>query len=97
MKIEASDVPSAALIEYARIPIVFEVNAVLDVGDRLESGGFTLTERRVQTPYLKDYVAIAETPAEWARRYHTSKWGLMIARIDDHCVGGVTVAYDTPG
>ena len=21
----------------------------------------------------------------------------MIARIDDHCVGGVTVAYDTPG
>ena len=97
MKIEASDVPSAALIEYARIPIVFEVNAVLDVGDRLESGGFTLTERRVQTPYLKDYDAIAETPAEWARRFDTSKWGLMIARIDDHCVGGVTVAYDTPG
>ena len=97
MKIEASDVPSAALIEYARIPIVFEVNAVIDVGDRLESGGFILTERRVQTPYLKDYDAIAETPSEWARRFDTSKWGLLIARIDDQCVGGVTVAYDTPG
>ena len=97
MKIEASDVPSAGLIEYARIPIVFEVNAVLDVGDRLESGGFILTERRVQTPYLKDYDAIAETPTEWARRFDTSKWGIMIARIDDYCVGGVTVAYNTPG
>ena len=97
MKIEASGVPSAALIEYARIPIVFEVNAVLDVGDHPEGGRFVLTERRLQTPYLKDYDAIAETPAEWARRYDTSKWGLMIARIDDQCVGGVTVAYDMPG
>ena len=60
MKIEAYDVPSAALIEYARIPIAFEVNAVVDVGDRLESGGFILTERQVETPYLKDYDAIAE-------------------------------------
>ena len=76
MKIEASGVPSAALIEYARIPIAFEVNAVLDVDGRLESGGFILTERRVQAPYLKDYDAIAETPAEWARRFDTSKWGL---------------------
>ena len=75
VKIEASDVPSAALIEYARIPIVFEVNAVLDVGDRLESGGFTHRES-IQTPYLKDYDAIAETPAEWARRY--------IRRSGDH-------------
>ena len=63
MKIEASDVPSPALIEYARILIVFEVNAILDVGDPLESGGFILTERLVQTPYLKDYDAIAETPS----------------------------------
>jgi GNAT superfamily N-acetyltransferase len=97
VKIEAADVPSPALIEYARIPIVFEVNAILDVGDPLESGGFILTERLVPTPYLKDYDAIAETPAEWGLRFDTSKWGVLIARIDNHCVGGVTVAYDTPG
>jgi GNAT superfamily N-acetyltransferase len=97
MKIEASGIPSAALIEYARIPIIFEVNAVLDVGDRPDDGGFILTEHRIKKPYLKDYDAIAETPTEWVRRFDTSKWGLMIARIDDQCVGGVTVAYDTPG
>jgi GNAT superfamily N-acetyltransferase len=97
MKIEASGIPGAALIEYARIPIVFEVNAVLDVDDQPTGGGFTLSERRIQTPYLKDYDEIAETPPEWPRRFDTSKWGLMIVRIDDQCVGGVTVAYDTPG
>ena len=56
-----------------------------------------LSQRELGMPYLKDYDAIAETPVEWARRFDTSKWGLMIARIDDHCVGGVTVAHDTPG
>jgi GNAT superfamily N-acetyltransferase len=97
MQIEASGVPSAALIEYAHIPIVFEINAVLDVSDRPDGGGFILTERRIQTPYLKDYDALGETPVEWARRFDTSKWGLLIARIDDQCVGGLTLAYDTPG
>jgi GNAT superfamily N-acetyltransferase len=97
MKTEGSGVPGAALIEYARIPIVFEVNAVLDVGKHPDGDGFILTERRIRTPYLKDYDAIAETPVEWTRRFDTSKWGPMIARIDDQCVGGVTVAYDTPG
>lgn len=97
MKIETCDIPSVALIEYASIPIAFEVKTVLDVGDHLESGGFTLTERGVQTPYLKDYDAVAETPTEWTQRFDTSNWGLIIARIDDHCIGGVTVAYDTPG
>jgi GNAT superfamily N-acetyltransferase len=97
MKIEASGVPSSSLIEYARIPIVFEVNAVLDVDERPDGSGFVLAERRVQMSYLKDYDALAETPVEWARRFDTSKWALMIARIDDQCVGGVTVAYDTSG
>ena len=97
MQIEASGVPSAALIEYARIPIGFEVNAVLDVGDRPDGSGFILTERRIQTPYLKDYDALCEPPTEWTRRFDTSTWGLLIGRIDGQCVGGVTVAYDTPG
>lgn len=96
MKIEAFDVPSAALLEYVRIPIAFEVRAILDVGGDLERGGFSLTECRVPTPYVKDYDALAETPAEWARRFDTSKWGLLIASIDDECVGGVTMALGTP-
>lgn len=97
MEIEASGIPSAALIEYACIPIAFEVNAFLDVGARRSGDGFILAERRIPTPYVKDYDAIAETPMTWATHFDTSKWGLMIARIDAQCVGGATVAYDTPG
>jgi len=95
--IEASALPSPALVEYARIPIAFEVDAILDVGDHPGGEGFTLAERQIPAPYVKDYDAIAETPAHWAQMFDTSRWGLLIARIDGQCVGGVTVVHNTPG
>ena len=97
MDLAVSGVSSAALSEYARIPIGFEVQAVLDVGHRSDGRGFLLTERRILTPYLKDYDALGEPPSEWARRFDTSKWAMVVARIGDECVGGATIASDTPG
>jgi GNAT superfamily N-acetyltransferase len=95
--IEASRIPSPALLEYARIPSVFEVNAVLDVSRRGAGEPFMLAERAIDTPYLKDYDAIAGGPTTWAQRFDTSRWGLLVARTDGQCVGGVTVAHGTPG
>jgi hypothetical protein len=45
-----------ALVEYAAIPISFEVRSVLDV----QSNGmaFSVAERKLQAPYVKDYDAI---------------------------------------
>lgn len=98
MTIDVVGVSSTALAEYGRIPIAFEVNAIVDVAaDNEDSTRFRLSERPITTPYLKDYDAITETPTEWPRRFNMSKWGLMIARIDGQCVGGAAVAYDTPG
>jgi GNAT superfamily N-acetyltransferase len=46
---------------------------------------------------VKDYDASGEMPALWAKQFDTSKWRLVVARIDDACVGGAAIAFDTPG
>jgi GNAT superfamily N-acetyltransferase len=99
MRIEVSEESIASVAEYARIPIAFEVNEVLDVaGEPNGAAGFTLSARRVGTPYLKDYDAITRAgPTQWAQQFDVSKWGLIAARVDQQYVGGATVAYDTPG
>lgn len=98
MEIEVTGISSAALAEYVRIPIAFKVDTVLDIAaDPGDSTRFTFSERRVETPYLKDYDAITDNPADWTRRFDTSKWGLIRARIDGQCVGAAAIAYDTPG
>lgn len=97
MRIEAYGVPCSALLEYSRISIAFEVHSVLDVHHDPESGHFTLTERQLEAPYLKDYDILGETPERWARHFNTSNWGLLTARVDDQCVGGAILARDTPG
>ena len=49
----ASDLP-----EYARVPIAFEVRRVVDVAAARDGPGFTLSERAIDLPYVKDYDAL---------------------------------------
>lgn len=89
----------AVIPEYARVPMTFTVDRVLDVtnGDD-RSDRFELSERRLEVPYEKDYDAIAgEGPLQWARRFDLSQWALFTARFANRIVGGATVAFDTPG
>ena len=99
MTIEFTEEPMTALLEYARVPIVFTVDRVLDVTNRDDGpGGFALSERRLEGPYEKDYDAIAgEGPLQWATRFNLSHWALFTARVATRIVGGATVAFDTPG
>jgi GNAT superfamily N-acetyltransferase len=99
MTIEIAEEPMAALPGYARVPIIFTVDRVLDVTNRDDgSGRFALSERRLEVPYEKDYDAIAgEGPLHWGRRFDLSKWALFTARFAQRIVGGATVAFDTPG
>jgi len=96
--IELTEEPMTALPEYARIPIIFTVDRVLDVTNRDDGpGGFVLSERRLEVPYEKDYDAIAgEGPLQWAHRFDLSNWALFTARLASRIVGGATVAVDTP-
>jgi GNAT superfamily N-acetyltransferase len=100
MEIEIlEEAATGTLAEYARIPIAFEVDRVLDVEVREHGlGGFVLSERKLEAPYVKDYDAtFGEGPARWAKRFDLSRWGLLAARVEDRRVGGAAVAFDTPG
>ena len=98
MTIEVAEEPMSALPAYARVPIIFTVDRMLDVTNRDDgSGGFVLSERRLDVPYEKDYDRIAgEGPLEWARRFDVSNWALFTARLATRIVGGATIAFDTP-
>ena len=86
-----------ALAEYARLPIAFSVDRVLDIMTRAD-GGFVLSARRLETSYVKDYDAIdGEGPLHWTRRFDVSNWALFTARVSGSRVGGATVAFNTPG
>jgi GNAT superfamily N-acetyltransferase len=96
MRVKVNEEPMTALGKYATIPIAFEVSAVFDVSDG-GAGGFVLTERRLDAPYVKDYDAAGENPARWASRFDLSHWGLLAARAGERLVGGAAVAFDDPG
>jgi len=99
MVIEVREESATALAEYARIPIAFEVKEIFEVAARKGGlGGFVLTERRLDTPYIKDYDAFAEeSPAHWAERFDVSNWEFLAAHYEGGRVGGAAVALDTAG
>lgn len=95
MRVEVSEEPITSLARYAAVPIAFEVTAVFDVGN--SRGGYSLAERAIDAPYVKDYDAHGEDPARWPALFDVSNWGLLAARAEGRRVGGAAVAFDTPG
>lgn len=85
--------------ELARISISFKVESVFDVSAPDGGlGGLILSERRLDTPYVKDYdTAEGEHPAQWAVRFDVSNWGLIGAHSNGVRVGGAVVAFNTRG
>jgi GNAT superfamily N-acetyltransferase len=97
MQIEVSEERSSNLEDYARIRMSFDVQDVLDVTPVDDGfGGFRLSERKLETPYLKDYDAI-ENPLQWPRSFDISNWGFFAARSGGWRVGGAAVAFNTSG
>ena len=99
MECMVTEEPLSALEAYGRVPIAFEVARVFELS--VMDGGFgglRLTERAVDTPYVKDYgTARGEGPTRWAKRWDISNWGLLSAFVDDVRIGGCVIAYDTVG
>jgi hypothetical protein len=96
MKIETAAVPSQFLTEYAAVPIAFEVASVLLAQNGVD-GSFVLTERRLDSPYVKDYDSIGDRPLDWAARFDTSQWIQFLALAERRILGGATVAVRTLG
>jgi len=97
MVIEVREDSAKALAEYARIPIAFEVREIFDVAVRDDAhGGFVLTKRRLDAPYIKDYDALeGESPEHWAERFDVSNWEFLAAHSEGRRVGGAALAFDT--
>jgi len=97
--VEIREEPLSVLDEYAEIPMAFEVRtilepAVIDAG----LGGIGLREVPVDAPYVKDYAALpGNMPADWAKDFDLAHWSLVTARTDGRLVGGIVIAFDTPG
>ena len=97
MRIDVAEEPMTALSEYARVPIAFLVDRVLDVTTR-DDGTFGLSARELEIPYVKDYDTIdGEGPSHWPRRFDVSNWVLFAARVEGLRVGGAAIAFNTPG
>jgi hypothetical protein len=92
MTIEVSE-EAANLEVYARIRMSFEVQSVLDV-TALDNGfgGFSLSERKLQLPYLKDYDAI-ENPLDWPHTFDMSNWQFFAAYSDGSHAGGAATTF----
>jgi GNAT superfamily N-acetyltransferase len=97
MTIETAGIPSRLLAEYATVPIAFDVTSILSAQKGGTDGHFILTERRLDSPYVKDYDAIGDRPQDWAARFDTSQWILFLARAEGQSLGGATVAFGTSG
>ena len=88
-----------SLVAYGEVPIAFNVTSRLRV-DTIDAGlgGLRLTQEPVDPPWLKDYDGIrGEGPIRWSRRWDLTNWGIISAQIDGRRVGGVIVAWNTPG
>jgi GNAT superfamily N-acetyltransferase len=97
-RVEILEENVASLVEYARIPIAFEVLALVDARlSASSSAAFVLDERPSPTPFVKDYDAIPDnTPLDWPRRFDVASWGFLAARLDGVRVGGATVVFRCP-
>ncbi len=99
MTIEITEEPPAALAEYAKVSIAFEVSERFAVpASETGLGGLPLISERVIPTYIKDYDARPKShPTAWATRFDLSQWGILAAWAEGERLGGAVVAKDTPG
>jgi len=84
---------------HEEISIAFEVERVLDL-TVVDSGlgGLVLRERKLASPYVKDYDSIGgNRPSDWSKRFDMTNWAFLSAWIDDRRAGGAVIAFKTKG
>jgi len=86
------------LERYSKIPIKFEVCSVFRLKNKGHGlDGIDFIEEKIKEPYIKDYNSADETIEDWRKEFDMSNWGVFIAEHHRCIVGGITIAYDTPG
>ena len=99
MAVTIQEIGAEDLARYAEVPIVFEVRAVFQI-DLVDGGlgGIRLREKKVVPSYVKDYDGYEDGgPERWPEQFDLRNWGIFLAVDGTRSVGGVVVAFDTPG
>jgi ribosomal protein S18 acetylase RimI-like enzyme len=97
VEIEIHQEPMAALADYSSISIAFRADRILDVHEsERPAGGWSLSERALDAPYIKNYDALDGGPTRWPHRFNLSNWRLFIARFEGKPAGGIVLAYESP-
>src|SRR5690242_1678525 len=90
MTLDVVKEPMTGIADYAMVPIRFPGDRVLEVSPRVD-GGFDLSARRLEVPYVKDYDALdGEGPLQWAGRFDVTRWALFVARSSGRRVARAT-------
>jgi GNAT superfamily N-acetyltransferase len=98
MEIEVREGAVTALTDYVSVPMAILVDRVVEPVRQADSDTFSLRERRLDIPYLKDYDAIiGESPLDWPSRFDVSRWRMFTAWLEGRRRGGATVAWSSPG
>ena len=94
MTIQIEQIDASRLVEYATIPMAFEVRSILRVEPVQHGlGGVAFREETVANPYVKDFTAVGEGgPETWPSRFDVTGWGIFVAYRASKLVGGVAVA-----
>jgi len=87
---------AGAIAEYARVPIAFDVRDVFDcIDDSTAPGGVTLSRRRLESSYVKNYDSFAaDHPSQWPARFAGKHWALLFAYVEEAIGGCAAVAFD---
>jgi GNAT superfamily N-acetyltransferase len=92
VKESASELP-----QYATVPSTYWTHNIFDVEvDDKRAGAFRLRERRLTTPFHKDYDSSdSQGPASWSQRFDTSCWAFFGAYHSRKRIGGAAALMNT--
>ena len=90
------EAPITSVGELAQVRTAFTVDRAYEVSASERGGGFILSERLIEAPYVKDYDSIpGENPTQWARRFDVSRWGFFRAESNGRLIGGAVIAFSS--
>ncbi len=97
MVIEFTTETFSTLPTYGSVSIAFDVDGVYEISTNA-SGQIELVERKLETPYRKDYDEIqGNAPTNWGGYFDLTNWGFIVARQGELRVGGGAIAHKCPG
>jgi len=99
VEIKIEEISGTNLSEYGKIPISFSTNIILQVIPRVKGmSGIEFKETILKEPIKVDHDASPNlSPFNWKDNFDLSNWSFWLAKQGEKAVGGITLAFSTPG